>query len=278
MEEEMRGVELYHTLLSEMLDLLAAADAERSPGEGYGGMILIVRRSIGELRAAMEPFVDRDAEMAFFRGVWPVFYGKLFYYLLLHEFELDRLGIPAVALPELIGRGEREVLLFFWRNRDFWQYYKTGSSLIAEQFTRVYSDGCMFDPLCQVIDREWATVASYRAARGLAYEEYQHFLQLEKERAANPSTVGDRRRYEWKEGKTAAVEWIKAQVEAGSIYIDGKPATAVQLRADFEARYGEDLKDFDKLLYATDTRKKDQTPYLTKLMNAFVGRKERLGK
>ena len=143
-------------------------------------MILIVRKSIGELRAGMEPFADGDAEMVFFRGVWPVFYGKLFYYLLLHEFEQDRLGIPAAALSELIGRGELEVRQFFRRNRDFWQYYKTGSSLIAEQFTRGYSDRCMFDSMCQVLDREWATVASYRAARGLAYEGYQHFLQLEK--------------------------------------------------------------------------------------------------
>ena len=274
----MRSVELYPTLLSGMLDGLERADAERPRGEGYGGMILIVRKSIGELRAGMEPFADRDAEVAFFRGVWPVFFGKLYYYLLLHEFELDRLGIPAAALPELIGRGEREVQRFFRRNRDFWQYYKTGSALIAEQFTRDYSDGCLFDPLCQVLDREWATLASYRAARGLAYEGYQQFLQTEKERAAHPALAGDRRRYEWKEGKTAAVELIKAQVEAGSIYIDGKPATAVQLRADFETRFGEDLKDFDKLLYATDTRKKDQTPYLTKLMQGFVGRKERLGK
>jgi hypothetical protein len=274
MEKEMRGVELYTTLLRDMLDGLERADADRPLGEGYGGMILIVRKSIGELRAGMESFTDRDAEVTFFRGVWPVFFGKLFYYLLLHGFEMDRLGLPAGALSELIGRGEREVQQFFRRNRDFWQYYKTGSSLVAEQFTRAYSDGCLFDPLCQVVDREWTTVASCRAAQGLAYEEYKQFLQEETERAAG----GDQRRYEWKEGKTAAVELIKAQVEAGSIYIDGKPATAVQLRADHEARYGEDLKDFDKLLYATDTRKKDQTPYLTKLVQAFVGRKERLGK
>ena len=275
----MRGAELHTNLLREMLEGLATVDADRPPGEGYGGMILIVRKSIAELRAAMELFTDRESEVGFFRNVWPVFYGKLFYYLLLHEFEQDRLGLPATALAELIGRGEREVQQFFRRNREFWQYYKTGSALIAEQFTRSYSDGCVFDPLCQVLDREYSTVASYRAARGLAYEGYGHFLQEEKERAARPALAGgEQRRYEWKEGKTAAVELIKAQVEAGSIFINGKPATAVQLRADFEAQYGEDLKDFDKLLYATDTRKKDQTPYLTKLMQMFVGRKERLGK
>jgi hypothetical protein len=64
------GGEFYNALLAEMLDELARADADRSPGEGYGGMILIVRRSIGGLREAVEPFADGDAEVAFFRGVW----------------------------------------------------------------------------------------------------------------------------------------------------------------------------------------------------------------
>jgi hypothetical protein len=48
-------------------------------------------------------------------------------------------------------------------------------------------------------------------------------------------------RYEWKESNSAAVELIKSQVEAESIYINGKPATAAQLKADFEEKYNEDL-------------------------------------
>jgi RteC protein len=270
MEREMQGVEFYQTLLRAMLDELEEADIDRRPGAGYGSMMLIVRRNIDEFQSGMDGFPDRDTEITFFRGIWPVFYGKLFYYLLLHGFETDR---AEFAESVVIEREETRIKQFFAGKREFWLYYKAGSSLVDEQFTRAYSKRCVFDPLCQVLDRERATLASYWAAWGLAYEEYREYLAKK-----IAGSGGSRRTYEWKEGKTAAVELIKAQVEAGSVYIDGKPATAVQLRADHEARYGEDLKDFDKLLYATDTRKKDQTPYLTKLKNAFVGRKERLGK
>ncbi len=102
--------------------------------------------------------------------------------------------------------------------------------LISAQFSREYSQSRVFDPLSPVLDPEGATLASYRAAWGLAYEDYRHFLQEAGESSANPRGL----RYEWKETRTAAVEHIKSQAEAGSIYIDGKPATAEQLRADFE--------------------------------------------
>jgi hypothetical protein len=85
-------------------------------------------------------------------------------------------------------------------------------------------------------------------------------------------------RWEWKETRSAAVDLIKAMAEAGSVHINGLPATARQLRAGFERRFDMELKDFDNLLYATDTRKIDETPYFTKLVNAWKGRKGRLGK
>jgi hypothetical protein len=85
--------------------------------------------------------------------------------------------------------------------------------------------------------------------------------------------------FEWKETRSAAVEWIKAMAEAGSVYVNGQPATAGQLRADFEERFGLELKGFDNLLYATDGRKNEETAYyLTKLLSALKGRKERLRK
>jgi hypothetical protein len=74
------------------------------------------------------------------------------------------------------------------------------------------------------------------------------------------------------------VEWIKAEALNESVYVNGVPATTAQLVAKFEETYGLDLRDFNKLLYAADARKKDATPYLTKLMNAFKGRKEMLRK
>ncbi len=265
----------YEELYTNMDQQLAEISEGRTTVESTMRAISLLRETIAKLRAGMtEPFPDRDAEIAFFREVWPRFYGKLFFFLLVSRFEGDRLGLPVGELPALIQRKELKTARFFRRNREFWHYYRSGSPLISGQFTREYSRSCVFDPLSPVLDPEGATLASWRAAWGLAYEDYRQFLREAGESGSNQHGL----RYEWNETRTAAVELIKSQAEAGSIFIDGKPATAAQLRADFEEKYNEDLKDFDKLLYASDTRKKDPTPYLTKLMNAFVGRRVRLRK
>jgi hypothetical protein len=235
----------------------------------------LVLAAITELRSGMAPALeDRDSEIAFFYTIWPRFYGKLFYYQLADAFDSDRSVEAAETLPALIRREDRRAVRFFREHREFWRFYKQGSALIAPQFTRAYSHACFQDPLSQVLDPEGATVASHRAAWGLAFEQYRQYLA----KVVSISTTLSSHQFEWKETKSAAVELLKAQAEKQSIYINGRPATAAQLRADFEARYRIDLKDFDKLLYASDTRKAGATTYLVELKGAFEGRQKRLQK
>jgi hypothetical protein len=142
------------------------------------------------------------------------------------------------------------------------------------QFSRAYSRNLWTDPLWAVIDHERATIASTRVAWCLGYEQYLIFLVG----AAETATGRQWRQWEWVETKTAAVQLIKALAETGSIFIDGIPATAGQIRAGWETRFGLDLKDFEKLLYAIGDTKKDEAAFLTKLKDALLGRKRRLGK
>jgi RteC protein len=248
------------------------------PVMGAGGRereVALVLAAIEEMRAGMgAAIVDPESEIHFFYKVWPGFYGKLFYYLLVDGFELDRRIMSAATLSALIRREERIVLRFFHKHREFWRMYTRASPLINGQFTRAYSRSCVMEPLSHVLDRDGATVASHRAAQGLAFEEY--WLYLARVSNEGCALAGDR--FEWKETKSAAVELLKALAEKQSICINGRPATAMQLKADFELRYGISLKDFDKLLYAADARKKDATPYLNELIAAFEDRRERLQK
>ena len=112
------------------------------------------------------------------------------------------------------------------------------------------------------------------AAIGRAMGAYERRLKEERGRGGGPQVD----RWEWKETRSAAVDLIKAMAEAGSVDINGVPATTMQLRTAFERQFGMELNDFDNLLYATDTRKIDETPYFSKLARALKGRKERLGK
>jgi hypothetical protein len=245
----------------------------------YTRSIEVIRNYIGEMQAARQKHVtNRDTEIEFFRRVWPKFYGRLFLNIRQHAFETARLSLPADLHLPYLAREERKVGAFFRKHREFSLYYRSGSSVLDEQFTRHYSQSRVFDPLSLVLDPEGGTVASYLAAWCLAYGEYLVWLGKEKERILHPGQAKSTNTWEWKESKTAAVELIQAQAEKGSFYINGKKATATQLKMKFEEDHNIDLKDYDLLLYAADSRKMEDTPYLTKLIEAFKGRKNRLGK
>jgi RteC protein len=146
--------------------------------DGYIGALGLIRGRLGEVKArAIKGFGSLDAEIVYFRDVWPKFHGRYFYYLLLNRFALDKNVLPQVALPALIERMEGEAAAFFEQHREFWQDYRNGSPLISRQFTKEYSAASVFDPLWPSLDHQKVTLASYYSARGLAYEAFLGYLR-----------------------------------------------------------------------------------------------------
>jgi hypothetical protein len=259
-----------------MIQQLEAVGEGRGDNGSYSQELEIVRFAIVRLRSAVpERFADEAAERAFFAAIWPKFYGKFFFFLLVQRLAFVRGVLPVEVWPVMMRREAVRVTKFFRRHREFWRYYKAGTEQVLREFTRAYSQACVFDPLSLVLDPHGATLASYRAAWGLAYEEYLDYL-----REMGEQSVGrGRLRYEWKETRSAAVELIKAQAESKSVYVNGQPATAGQLRAVWEELFGIKLGNFEKLLYALDARK-DEEPsyYLVKLAAGMKARRDRLQK
>ena len=274
MTEKTINLKLYQDRYNEMVRELADMETPWGDQTEYFKQIRLVSENVRELLAIAPPFINRDEEAVYHRSIWPLYYGKLFFYLLAQRFCFLRHVQPSRDLMELVALGERGASRFFSRHRRFWADYLYGVSCFSEQFTQDYNRGLFFEPLSIILEIAGGTIAGYRVAWGLAYEEYRGWLRIIAERASAPSGGV----YEWKETKSAAAEIIKAQVEAGSVYINGKPATAAQLRADFEQRYHIDLKDIDNLLYAMDTLKVEDTPYLSRLKQVFTAWKKRLGK
>jgi hypothetical protein len=263
-------------LLDRMEKELSKLALSRAGKTGYQEEIGVIRAAIGELNGNIEKIVENpDAEVVFFRDHWPRFYSQLFYFQLLQAFEAVRRGLPKEMIAVLISREESLVADYFRQQREFWLSYLGGSGGLDHTFKRMYSRDNWAEQLSLVIDPDRATISSYKVAACLAYERYLLFLEAVKGGVETRST---HRRFEWRETKTAAVQLIKAQAEARSIYINGVPATAAQLRAEWEQRFGEELNDFDNLLYASAETKKDLAPYLTKLINALKRRRERLQK
>jgi hypothetical protein len=268
-------IDTYSLLYADMESALLQLELEKRRNEGYSAFIKLVRQYIGQVKAATgQPFLDEEEEIMFFRDIWPKFYAKLFYYQLVNAFQTDREGKSPAAQVRLTAEVEGVIADFFAENKEFWSYYRDNSDVINTQFTLKYSRSCLLDPLSDLLDREWGTIAGYRAAWALAYGEFATYLQQVKSIMENEPQSN----WEWHESKTALAELIIGLVGTASIYINGKPATAAQLKTHFQKHYAVDLSDFNKLLYATDTRKKDETPFLSRLRQEFLRRKERLGK
>jgi hypothetical protein len=266
----------FKTLFESMNRKLVDLSVSRADRTGYEEEIRIVGETISILKSkAPVGFASDKEERVFFAKVWPRFYGKLFYFQLLHQALFEQSIILEESWPKFLDRQEQRATAYFRRHRKFWRSYLSENDTPMVEFTRSHSQTTFFSPLFLVVDSLGATVASWHAAWGLAFQEYRTFIKL----LRNVGGAGARSRLVWKETQSAAAEMIKAQAEAKSFYIEGRPATAAEIRADFEERYGVDLKDFDNLIYAMETRKSDETAYyLVKLQNALKARRDRLRK
>jgi hypothetical protein len=267
--ERLRG--WYRDLSAHLGELDAAQQDEAS----FYNQIQFSREGVLNLQAAYcGEFPDRDEEIVYYMEIWPAFYSKLFYYLLLQRFMDCRRLLPAGATGALVEAEERRVIRFFRRHQQLWRDYKCNARWVRDAFTRETSALSFFEPLSPLLDMAGTTLASYRVAWGLAYEQYREWLGQQGDRA----DVRFGARLEWREPKTAAAELIKALAEKQSVYLNGKPAPASKLRAGFEQLFGLELKDFDNSLYNMDTLKIDDTPFLSDLRNTFLAWKRRLGK
>jgi RHS repeat-associated protein len=191
----------------------------------------IISERIRELhRGAGKLPAGREAEVFFFRNIWPGFYSRLFYYLQLYLFELRRLSLPAAALRELIRQEEKKVSRFFRMNREFWMYFRSGAAVLDEQFTRAYSQARIFDPLALVIDQERATLGSYRAAWGMAMERYGGWLAGEGERVEHPAGFGPGEDYTLDPTDADFVEWLYLLQNVGAVKYKGEVADISRLQ------------------------------------------------
>jgi hypothetical protein len=263
----------YDDLYGEMLQLLKKADSEDSDKEGYFKMVLIVRDSIGRLgEVSTTTFPDRNSEVGYFRDIWPKFYAQLFYYLLLHCFEMGRISLSAEELPSMITREEKKVAGFFSQYREFWQYYRSGSPVVATQFTREYSISCVLDPLCLVVDPMGATLASYRAAWGLAMERYGKWLEEKQRGLTQRGGLMDVEGYSWAYTDADFVEWIFGLQAAGAIRYKGEPADISRLQKWSKQALGKEVVNIYDRFKVIRNRKKDRMPFSKRAMNALEKR------
>jgi RteC protein len=268
MPEDNRHIKPFQGLLASLEEDRARAEGSPSWIEGYGKAILATRERISRVQA-LSPKVlrSREGEVAYFRAVWPRVYGQLFYYQRAHAFYMERSALPPDRLEGMIRREELEAARYFRVNRDFWLYYTSGSTVIDGQFTREYSRGCVYDPLCLVIDPAASTLASYKAAWGMAYQSYKMLLEGERHRLLHPSEIDSGEvTYTWKGTDADAVEWLYSLNANRVILHNGEPADIIQLSRWFKVNFRKEIVNIYDRFKAVRIRKKDRVPFMRRLL------------
>jgi hypothetical protein len=258
-------------LYLELENGLRAGDRGNRGPEPYIQGIALIREYIEKLREPGLKHLKKEAgEIEFFRKVWPAFYAKLLLYTWLYKFELNRRLLATDDWAGLIEREKRRTAAFFRKHRIFWEYYRSGAVLIDQQFTRAYSRGSLFDPLAMLVDPEFATLASYRAAQGLAYEEYLKFLQEEARMEADPGDGLEIPAYDFDGSDAEGQEWLMELFASKLIKKKGgEHLNLSEMNRWFKANFGREFnKLFDKLSVLRN-RKIDPLRFLHKRMRAM---------
>ena len=255
----------FDALYADLEKNLKLAEGSRPGPDVYIRGIEAIREKIATLRVQGARVIQNGAkEREFFRDVWPAFHAKWLLYIRLYEMELVRSSIPADSWPAVIAAEEKKVEAFFRRNRTFWLYYCSGAPAIDEQYTRAYSRGRIFNPLAMIMDPEWTTMASYRAAWCLAMQSYGGWLR--EERAALSVGAGSAADlgYSWAASDANLAEWLFRLQAVGAVHYMGQPADISRLQKWARVALGREVANIYDRGRVLRKRKKDQLAFITR--------------
>jgi hypothetical protein len=272
------------TLLANLELSLEEINGEKDPIQKAYRAIEVISRSIEELRSLSSKFVFQSKleEIQYFKITLPSFYYKFFYFSKVHEIEVLKKGKSRDTLRHDFDYELKEIEQFYNRNNDFFRYYYSSSTDLDEQiYSRNNRSFWPFENLVPIIDGNFS-IASYKISWLMAYEKYRLYLEKEIDRLNNPQTDEEQKKtspsFEWKGGKSFIVEGIVSLAGTELIWIDGKPASTIQLTEQAERLFHLDLKDFNHLDYSNRLRKKDISPFLNLLLKYYNDRANRLNK
>jgi len=274
MQAENRYVKMFQPLLKAVGEDRRWADRTAFVVETYAVAIIMARDRVKQMQAlAPKVLKSREGEVIYFREIWPAVYGQLFYFHVAHDFLSKLALVPVESVPALARNEGRIARSFLQKNWEFWLNYRSRTAVIDDQFVRTYSQNCIHDPLSMVLDTDGATLASYRAAWGLAFTD---FLALLKKglggMAALPDEAKDLEDFGWAGTDADAVEWLYSLHSGGVVLHKGEPADIAHLGRWFKLNFRKEIVNIYDRFKAVRNRKKDRAPFMRKLLEALEKR------
>jgi hypothetical protein len=248
-----------------------ALGALKGEGEGrYAAGLAVIAAAVGDVRKAAARIRPGVQEVDYCRHVWPVFHSIWWLHMRLYKLE-ERRGRSGPGVWErLIADQEGRVAAFWQRNDEFWAYYLAGAQVLDHQFTRAYSRGLILDPRAAMMDREGATVASWRAARCLEAEGLGRWLRGERARLEGGLSLGGE--YTWAGTEAELAEWLLGAQVTGVIHYRGQAADLQRLNQWARGTLGREVKNIYDRIRHLRGRKKTKTAFTERTQIALERR------
>lgn len=266
MQTDTRYIKIFQPLLMAIAQDRRRSDSMEAKAGGYGEALLQTRERIKEMnRLSSKMSKSKEAEIFYYREVWPVVFGQWFYYHKANDFLLKERSLSAERVEGLVRMEKQEMDRFFRVNWEFWCCYLGRTPNIDDQFLRSYSQNSLHDPLSMVMDT--ATVASYKAAWGLAFTDYRQLLD-KKEAQAEPAGEG-LSDFTWNCSEVDAVEFLYSFFAEKVISYRGSPADVVHMGRWFTLNFHKEIRNLYDRFKAARNRKKVRAPFMRRLLSGL---------
>jgi hypothetical protein len=149
----------------------------------FRSSIEICEKTIAELKDSLESgsLKTEQEEINFFKHIKPLFYCQLIYFLKLYRIEINRPPGGKEILHAYLDSEGRKLNRFFNRHKEFYRYYRSGSSYFDETYFVRNKRQLSFltNQYCFDADNNFSTNYDLTVAKLLAHEEVKAFLENE---------------------------------------------------------------------------------------------------
>jgi hypothetical protein len=243
-------------------------------------MVKFLKKCLSELRISflsLESISAQD-EIVFFKEVKPQVLGFLLYFNKIHTLELKRPNGSYNTLKDYYENEHRELTMFYDKNLDFYQYYRSGSEYMDEYyFTRgQFSHDLCIESFHFIIDPDFSTGYDYKVAK-IICNEMLRIYHNKKINSLEKQSVIDKNRtllpignMKWTGSKAAAIEFGYSLHASPAI---NRGQTDIKdIMTFIETFFNIDLGDYYRAYIALKSRKKDRTPFLKSLIDGLIKR------
>ena len=269
-------------------DILSEIDLEIDEIDLYGydiietslSMVHRLQTVLSDLRTKIQTYVfpTKEDEILFFKVQKPEILGRLLFFYKIYRIETQCPNGSDEVIKGDISRELDNLTYFFNRNLDFYQYYRSHSTLYDEYYfvrgksdLRLCTDSAQFDK-----DPNFSTGYDYKVAKIIANEMLRIYLNKRLVKLETNTQVEDNLQkclkypFRFTGKKVFLIELGYSLVSSGDI--NNGNVEIKEMMNFLGTVFQVELGDYYAAYIAMKERKKDRTAYLSRLQESLVKR------